>query len=137
MWFGLFCFVLFFPALAALVAYGSSWARDQICHSWGNAGSLTHCTRPVIKLVPPQRRAESLTHCITAGTPKKCVLSCDVAATKPLSVDVMDYVFTCVPARCPRAIRVVGICQSHNVRKAFIFGIPPATLFFEFVCFQH
>ena len=60
--FFLFCFVLFCFLFfsAAPVAYGSSWARDQgstsshscnLCHSCGNAQSLTYCT--TVKLQIP------------------------------------------------------------------------------------
>ena len=39
-------------------------------HTCSNTTSLTHYSRPGIKLAPPQRQARSLTHCTTAGTPK-------------------------------------------------------------------
>ena len=59
-------------------------------------------------------------------------LLCVIKATEPQSVGVMDYTLTHVPARCPRAIRVVGICQGwSNVQKASIFSIPPTTLHFK------
>ena len=44
-----------------------SWSCD-LCHSYNNAGSLTHCARLGIELVPSQRETRSLTHCATAGT---------------------------------------------------------------------
>lgn len=64
------------------------------------------------------------------------ILFCDIKATEPESVDVLDCTLTHILTQCPRAIRVVGICQGQsNVRKAFIFGTPLATLHFEFVFF--
>lgn len=59
----------------------------------------------------------------------------DIKVTEPQTVDVMDCTLTHVPARCPRAIRVIGICagrvmcerhsylvsdQSHYVLSFFI-----------------
>lgn len=50
----------FFLFLAAWMAYGSSRARDVSCrslhHSCDNSGSLTHCSRPGIKLSMLQRQ---------------------------------------------------------------------------------
>ena len=52
---------LYLGGSAASTAYGSSQTRDQIQaavaslhHSYDNAGSLTHCTRPGIEPVPQQ-----------------------------------------------------------------------------------
>ena len=66
-------FILF---SATPTAWGHSLARDRVWdgaahlrHSCGNTGSSTHCARPGIQLVPPQRQARSLTHCATVGTP--------------------------------------------------------------------
>lgn len=38
----------------------------------------------------------------------------DVKATEPQTVKVMDCSFTHVLARCPRAVRVVAICQGQS-----------------------
>ena len=42
----------------------------NLCHSCNNDRSLTHCTGLGMEPVPPQRQANSLNHCATAGTPQ-------------------------------------------------------------------
>ena len=42
----------------------------DIGHTYGHAGSLTHCTGLGIKLTSPQRKWGFLTHCTTAGIPR-------------------------------------------------------------------
>ena len=74
--FNLFLNLKFFSFLAALVAHGSSRARDPIqarTVTYAIAavmlGPFTHCTRLGIELMPPRRQVRSLTHCAIVGTP--------------------------------------------------------------------
>ena len=54
---------------------GPGIKSEPLCHSCGNARSLTHCARMGIKPATPQRQRQrgSLTHCTTVGTPKICL----------------------------------------------------------------
>ena len=66
--------LLFFPFSAAPSAsfLGQGWNPScicDLCHSFGNARSLTHCSRLGIRLTPPQGQARSLTHLTAEGTP--------------------------------------------------------------------
>ena len=57
------------------IAYGSSEASCNLCHSCSNVRSLTHCTWPGIELYLRSNmshykdNARSLNHSATAGTP--------------------------------------------------------------------
>ena len=63
------------------VAYRSS-SCNNCSSSCSNPGSLTHCPRPGIEPVPPQRPNRSLSHCTTAGTPKTQVSLLQAQTTK-------------------------------------------------------
>lgn len=55
--------------------------------------------------------------------PTNVFLLCDVKAMEPQAADDGLYTLTHVLARCPRAVRVVGLCEGQsNMWKAFIFG---------------
>ena len=72
------CFLalLFFFGRTCSIWKFPGWGLNLSCicdlnHSFGNAGSLTHCARPEIEPAPRHHRdnAGSLTHWGTAGTP--------------------------------------------------------------------
>ena len=52
-------FVLFFGCTRGIWKFPGQGLNPShscdLCHSWGNAGSLTHCARPGIKPLPQQR----------------------------------------------------------------------------------
>ena len=65
----------------------------DLCHSYGNAGSLIHCAGLEIKVATPRRQARSSTHCATEGIPDKCI-TVGKTLSNPVSSDVNGLFLT-------------------------------------------